>query len=107
MSSDVHVPAVVRKGQEAITSNIYRRRRLRLGALLYQLQYFADIDHRDGEGEISLYRRDPRHTVEIAGSAVRLVNDTGAEVLELEAAITRCKEALVGQPLHRGPGDTA
>jgi hypothetical protein len=77
-----------------------------LGALLYQLQYYADVDHRDSAGEISLYRRDPRHAVEIAGFTVRLVSDTDVEVLDFETAIIRCKEALGGQPLHRAARDT-
>jgi hypothetical protein len=38
---------------------------------------------------------------------VRLVGDADVEVLDLEMAITRCKEALIGQPLHRAAGDTA
>lgn len=82
----------------------YRRRRLRLGALLYRLQYYAIPDHRDSEGQITLYRHDPRHSVEVVGDVIRLVSGAGVEVMDLEAAIARCKEALRGQPLH---GETA
>jgi hypothetical protein len=84
-----------------VADDIYRRRRLRLGALLYQLQYYAVLDCRDGEGQICLYRRDPLRSVAVVRSGVRFVNGDIIEVLDLEAAIARCKEALSGQPLHR------
>jgi hypothetical protein len=86
-------------------SDSYRRRRLRLGALLYRLQYYAIPDHRDDEGQITLYRHDPAHSVEVARDTVRLVGGAIVEELNLEAAIDRCKEALRGQPLHCGAGD--
>jgi hypothetical protein len=88
-----------------MTNNADQRRRLRLGALLFRLRYYAVIDHRDEEGRITLYQHDPRRSVEIAGSAVRLITDDHVEVLDLEAAIVRCKEALLGQPFHRASSD--
>ena len=86
-----------------MTDDVYRRRRLRLGALLYQLHYYAVLDCRDEEGQICLYRRDPLRSVAAARSGVRLACGDTIEVLDLEAAIARCKEALSGQPLHRLP----
>ena len=84
-----------------VADDIYRRRRLRLGALLYQLQYYAVLECRDEEGQICLYRRDPLRSVVVVRSEVRFVSGDTTEVLDLEAAIARCKEALSGQPLHR------
>lgn len=46
----------------------YRRRRLRLGALLYQLHYYAALAHRDAEGQIALYRRDAERSVAVSRS---------------------------------------
>jgi hypothetical protein len=83
----------------------HRRRRLRLGALLYRLQYYAVPDHRDAQGQITLYRRDAGHWVEVTASGVRLVGDGVVETLDLEAAIVRCQEALAGQPVHRPGAD--
>ncbi len=88
-----------------MTNDVYRRRRLRLGALLYQLHYYAVSDQRDHEGQILLYRHDALQSVQVAGSAIRLVAGDAVEILDLEAAIARCKEALLGQPLHRAPGN--
>jgi hypothetical protein len=57
-------------------------------------------DHRNDEGQITLYRHDPQHSVEIVGAAVRLLSGASVEELGLETAIARCKEALRGQPLR-------
>jgi hypothetical protein len=75
-----------------------RRRRLRLGALLFQLQYYmqapADI-------AATIYRRDATTYVQVMGTSVQLVKDGDVETVDLETAIARCKEALGGTPLHR------
>ncbi|HZS87273.1 MAG TPA: hypothetical protein VFE42_07280 [Chloroflexota bacterium] len=84
-----------------MTDDRDRRRRLRLGALLYRLHYFAVPEQRDAEGRISLYRHDARRYVTVTPSGVRLVSGGVEETLDLEAAIARCQEALGGQPLHR------
>jgi hypothetical protein len=84
-----------------VTDDVYRRRRLRLGALLYQLQYYAVPDRRDEEGQVCLYRHDSLRSVAVVRSGVRFVSGDTIEFLDLEAAIARCKEALSGQPLHR------
>ncbi|HEY8282837.1 MAG TPA: hypothetical protein VIJ28_00480 [Chloroflexota bacterium] len=86
-----------------MTSEVYRRRRLRLGALLYQLGYFAALDSRDEDGQVTRFRHDSRRSVEIAGTVARLFSDESVEVLDLEACIIRCKEALRGGPFHRPP----
>jgi hypothetical protein len=80
-------------------SEIYRRRRLRLGALLYQLRYFAVTDERDAYVEIRLYRRDPGNWVEVDGTVVRFVDGTTIEMLDLEAAIARCVETRRDKPV--------
>ncbi|MGH2346277.1 MAG: hypothetical protein ACRDG4_13710 [Chloroflexota bacterium] len=90
-----------------MTNNVDQRRRLRLGALLYQLRYYAVSDQRDKEGRIALYQHDPRRSVEIAGATVRLITGDQVEVLDIEAAIVRCKDALLGRPFHRVPSDQA
>ena len=82
-------------------SEVYHRRRLRLGALLYQLGYFADPALRDDHGQVTLFRHDSRRSVEIAGTVTRLMCGESVEVLDLEACITRCKEALLGGSFHR------
>ena len=75
-----------------------RRRRLRLGALLFQLQYYmqapADI-------AAAIYRCDASTYVQVVGASVRFVKDGEVETVDLETAIARCKEALAGAPLHR------
>lgn len=86
-----------------MTSEVYRRRRLRLGALLYRLGYFADPAIRDHLGQVTHFRRDARQSVEIAGPVTRLISGGTVEVLDLEACINRCKEALRGAPFHRLP----
>jgi hypothetical protein len=82
-------------------ADLYSRRRLRLGALLYQLQYYAVPDRVDDQGRIVLYRYDQERYVEVWGADVRLVRDDSIEILELEEAIARCKAALRGRPLHQ------
>ena len=86
-----------------MTSEVHRRRRLRLGALLYQLGYFADPSLRDDHGQVTLFRYDSRRSVEIVGTVTRLISGESVEVLDLEACITRCKEALLGAPFQRSP----
>ncbi len=81
-------------------ANIYTRRRLRLGALLYQLRYYAIPDQLDDQGEIRLYRYDREQYVEITGSTVHLVRGDSSEILDLEEAIVRFKAALASNPLH-------
>ncbi|HVA91648.1 MAG TPA: hypothetical protein VNL71_17615 [Chloroflexota bacterium] len=97
--------AVIRgRGMERrLANDFHRRRRLRLGALLYQLRYFAVLDSRDDQGEPVLFRHDARRSVEVTGSLVRLVAGDSSETLDLEAAIVRCKDALRGLPLHGPP----
>ncbi len=74
-----------------------RRRRLRLGALLFQLGYYMQDP---GDVAAAIYRRGPSIYVQFMDGQVRLVNGTRVEVLPLEDAITRCKDALGGHPLH-------
>ena len=90
----------------SLSDYVYRKRRLRLGALLYQLRYFAVTDERDADGEIRLYRRDPGHWVEVDGTEVRLVGDATIEVLDLKEAIARCVAARLGAPLHQSARDS-
>ena len=82
-------------------ADLYTRRRLRLGALLYQLRYYADPKLLDAQGQIVMYRYDSAHYIEVLGAVVRLVQGDAVEVTDLEEAIIRCKAALAGQPLHR------
>ena len=88
-----------------MTCEVYRRRRLRLGALLYQLGYFADPAIRDDHGQVTHFRHHSSRSVDIAGTVIQLTSDETVEVLDLEACISRCKEALLGAPLHRPPGE--
>jgi hypothetical protein len=77
-----------------------QRRRLRLGALLFQLRYYmqapADI-------AANLYRYSADTYVQVDGNAVRFVDGDAVETLDLDAAIDRCKAALQGAPLHQPP----
>ena len=82
-----------------------RRRHLRLGALLYRLHYYADPTQRDAEGQIALYRHEAGPYVEVSSAGVRLVSGGADELLDLDGAIARCREALDGQPFHRSSGD--
>lgn len=79
----------------------YRRRVLRLGALLFQLKYFmqapADI-------AAHLYRHGPRRYVQVVGESVRLVDGDHEDNVSLDEAIARCKAALAGESLHRSQG---
>jgi hypothetical protein len=77
-------------------ANLYERRRLRLGALLYQLRYYADPNLLDAQGRIMFYRYDQERHVEVLDSTVHFIHDNAIEVMELEEAILRCKEALAG-----------
>ena len=75
----------------------YQRRVLRLGALLFQLEYYmqtpADI-------AAQIYRLGPETYAQVAGETVRLVDGQRVETMSLDAAIARCKAALEGAPLH-------
>lgn len=79
----------------------YRRRLLRLGALLFQLQYYmqepSDIAAR-------IYRRDTDTYIQVVGKDMRFVDGAAVETMSLEAAITRCKEALNGATLRQPDG---
>ncbi len=75
-----------------------RRRRLRLGALLFQLHYYMQAP---ADVAANIYRRDATTYVHVVGTSVQLVRDGTVETLDLDAAIVRCKEALAGAPLHR------
>lgn len=76
------------------------RRRRRLGALLFQLHYYAVSDRRDAEGQIVLYCLDSSHYVEVMGRTVRIVAGQAGEDMDLETAIARCKQAVAGRSLH-------
>ncbi len=81
-----------------IPDDLYRRRVLRLGALLFRLRYYmqapADI-------AAHMYRRGPDTYARLVGDTVWLVDGGRVEDVGLEEAIARCKEALDGAPLHR------
>ncbi len=77
--------------------SLYRRRRLRLGALLFQLRYYMQAPD-DIAGDI--YRYGPDTYVQVVGERVRLVKGDREEIVDLEEAIVRCKAALGGAPLH-------
>ena len=77
-----------------------QRLRLRLGALLFRLRYYAVADQCDEQGRITLYRYDAARYVEVLGATVRMVSPERAETLELADAVARCKAALTGMPLH-------
>ncbi len=77
--------------QDDTDADRYRRRRLRLGALLFRLRYFmqdpADI-------AANIYRHDPHTFAQLIGDEVRLVAGDQVETLTLDAAIAWCKAAL-------------
>jgi hypothetical protein len=80
-------------------ASLSERRRLRLGALLYQLRYYADPTLLDGQGRIMLYRYDQVRHVEVLDSTVRFIHGNAIDVIDLEEAILRCKAALAGPSL--------
>ncbi len=69
----------------------YRRRRLRLGALLFRLRYFMQ-DPTDIAANI--YRHGPHTFAQLIGDEVRLVDGDRVETITLDAAIAWCKAAL-------------
>ena len=75
-----------------------RRWRLRLGALLFRLEYYMQ---RPEDIAAGIYRYDNRTYVQAHEAHVALVAGGHRELLSYPQAIERCKEALAGQPLHR------
>jgi hypothetical protein len=75
-----------------------RRRRLRLGALLFRLGYYMQAPD---DIAAAIYRYSPDTYVQVVGTTVRLVSGERDEVVDIEEAITRCKAALNGAPLHK------
>lgn len=78
-------------------TELYRRRRLRLGALLFRLRYYMQTP---GDIAADIYRRDRDTYAQVVDERVRLVDGEREEILDLEEAIARCKAALDGPPLH-------
>jgi hypothetical protein len=75
----------------------YRRRRLRLGALLFRLGYYMQAPD---DIAAAIYRYSPDTYVQVVGTTVRLVAGNRDEVVDIEEAIARCKAALNGATLH-------
>jgi hypothetical protein len=78
----------------------YRRRRLRLGALLFRLGYYMQAPD---DIAAAIYRHSPDTYVQVVGTTVRLVAGQREEIVDLEEAIARCKVAAQGTPPHRLP----
>lgn len=76
----------------------HRRWRLRLGALLFRLEYYMQ---RADDIAAAIYRYDDHTYVQAHDEHVVLVSGDYCELLSYPQAIERCKEALAGQPLHR------
>jgi hypothetical protein len=76
----------------------YRRRRLRLGALLFRLEYYMQAPD---DIAADIYRYSPDTYVQVVGTTVHLVAGQHEEIVDLEEAIARCQAALKGAPLHR------
>ena len=76
---------------------LYRRRRLRLGALLFQLRYYMQTP---GDIAADIYRYDADIYIQVTDKRVRLVAGSQEETMDIEEAIARCKVALEGAPLH-------
>jgi hypothetical protein len=79
-------------------SDHYRRRRLRLGALLFRLGYYMQAPD---DITAAIYRYSPDTYVQVVGTTVRLVAGPREEIVDIEEAIARCKAALNGATLHR------
>jgi hypothetical protein len=79
-------------------NDLYRRRRLRLGALLFRLGYYMQAPE---DIAAAIYRRSPDTYVQVVGTTVHLVAGNRDEVVDIEEAIVRCKAALNGAPLHK------
>jgi hypothetical protein len=75
-----------------------RRRRLRLGALLFRLGYYMQAPD---DIAAAIYRYGPDTYVQVVGPTVRLVAGNREEVVDMEEAIARCKAALNGASLHK------
>ena len=75
-----------------------RRRRLRLGALLFRLGYYMQAPD---DIAAAIYRYSPDTYVQVVGTMVRLVAGQHEVIVDLEEAIVCCKAALTGAPLHR------
>jgi hypothetical protein len=82
--------------------SVYRRRRLRLGALLFRLRYYMQTPD---DIVADIYRYGPGAYAQVVGERVRLVRDGHEETVSLEEAIARCKAALDGA--HEGIGKEA
>src|SRR5438067_764595 len=76
----------------------YRRRRLRLGALLFRLGYYM---HAPDDIAAAIYRYSPDTYVQVVDTTVRLVAGQCEEIVDIEEAIARCKAALDGATLHK------
>jgi hypothetical protein len=76
----------------------YRRRRLRLGALLFRLGYYMQAPD---DIAAAIYRYSPDTYVQVVDTTVRLVAGRREEIVDMEEAIARCKAALNGASLHK------
>jgi hypothetical protein len=76
---------------------LHRRRRLRLGALLFRLRYYMQAPD---DIAADIYRHGLDTYAQVVGERVRLVDGDREETMDLEEAIARCKAALDGVPLH-------
>lgn len=83
-------------------SDARQRRVLRLGALLFRLKYYMQTAN---DIAAHIYRLTPDTYVQVVGDAARLVHGDLEEVVSLEEAIARCKDALAGGSLHGAVGD--
>ena len=73
--------------------SFYRRRRLRLGALLFRLCYYMQTPD---DIVADIYRYGPGAYAQVVGERVCLVRDGHEETVSLEEAIARCKATLDG-----------
>ena len=73
--------------------SVYRRRRLRLGALLFRLRYYMQAPD---DIAANIYRYGPDTYAQAVGERIRLVHGEHEETVSLEEAIARCKAALDG-----------
>jgi hypothetical protein len=86
-----------------VDRELFRRRVLRLGALLFQLRYYQQAPY---DGASTTFRAEDGAYVRLAGETVLLVGEGHEEALDLETAISRCKAAVRGEALlHRAPPD--
>ncbi len=87
----------IRYSLSCMDESLYRRRRLRLGALLFRLRYYMQAPE-DIASDIYRYSSDT--FVQVTGEEARLVCGDREEIVSLEEAIAHCKAALDGAPLH-------